>query len=477
VVLAFLGGILGMALAHAFLRALTQLVKLDLPVWMDATIEPRVVAFAMIASAIAGLAASAAPALRITRSENDEALRLAGGRTIGASRHSRLRRALMASELAVSVLLLVLSGLMVQTFVALWQTDLGFRARGLLTFKLALPVYYDEEATRQFQRQLLARLHALPAVTAATCNANLPLARVGQAERETLVLDGQSVADAAGNPYINFQRVCDRYFEVMQIPILRGRALGTTDRSGAVLAAVVSRRAADRLWPGRDPIGQRFRKVGPDAPWIHIVGIADDVRHAAIAAAPAFDIYLSAEQMTDGWMHFAVRTDSAPMSLVNDVRRAVHAINAEQPVGEFQPMEERAMDTAWQQRVAAFLLGVFSVMALVLAAIGIYGVAAYTVGQRTQEFGLRRALGAGSRDLVSTVLREIVGVAALGTASGLVAAAASVRVMKALLYETSPLDPVTFVAAPLTLMLVAILAATVPAVRAARIDPMSALRQ
>jgi putative ABC transport system permease protein len=468
------GGVLGIALAYGFLAVLTQLVKVDLPVWMDPGMELSVILLAAVTSLLAGVVASAAPALRMTT--DVAALRRAGGRAIGGVRHARLRRILLTSELAVSVVLLVMSGLMMQTFLALWQTDLGFRADGLLTFKLALPVYYNDDATRQFQRQLLERLQALPGVTQATCNANLPLARVGDDERDTVLVEGQAPLDAAANPYVNFQRVCDRYFDTMRIPILRGRALTAADRDGTSLVAVVSSRAASRLWPGRDPVGQRFRKLGSTDPWIQVVGVTGDVRHASVASPPGFDIYLSAEQMPDGWMHMVVRTDRAePMSLVQEARAAVRAINPQQPVGEFQTMQERALDTAWQQRVAAFLLGLFSLLALALASVGIYGVTAYSVGQRLEEFGVRRALGAQPRDLLSVVLLETAGVALSGIAIGLGAALAGARIIRTLLYNTGVVDPTTFVAVPLILLTVAMAAAFLPARRAARLDPMRAL--
>jgi predicted permease len=314
-------------------------------------------------------------------------------------------------------------------------------------------------------------------VQGAALNSNLPLAQVAQAERQTLIVEGQDAASSAANPYANYQRVSHGYFEVMDLPVLQGRAFDTRDRDDTQPVAVVSRRLAERFWPGQDPIGKRLRLPNPNAPWLVVVGVAGDVRHESLTAPAGFDIYLSAMQSPQTWNHVVVRVAQGdPMQLADAARAAVWAINPQQPVTEMQPMRERMLDTAWQQRASAFLLAVFAALALALATVGIYGVTAYTVGQRRREFGVRRALGAQQRDLAMVVLREVGRTAAIGLATGLFLALLATRAVRPLLYGVAPFDAVTFAAVGLLLFGVALVASLGPAGRAARTDPVITLR-
>jgi putative ABC transport system permease protein len=475
--LAFVGGALGVVLAHAFLVVLGRLVKLDLPAWMTVELDRRVLLFTLGLSAVGGLVATVLPALRATTTPDADALRSAGSRAIGSARQGRLRRVLLVGEIAVSALLLVGAGLMLQTFRALWQTNVGFTPGGLLTFRVGLPVYYSPERTRQFQDELTTRLGALPGVRGAAVNSNLPLARVAQSDRQTLVVEGQDVSSSAANPYVNYQRVSSGYFDVMGVPILHGRAFDKRHREGAQPVAIVNRRLADRFWPGQDPIGKRLRQPRPNASWLVVVGVAGDVRHESLTASEGFDVYLPAAQSPQTWSHVVVRVaQDDPMLLADAARRAVWAINPQQPVAEMQAMRERMLDTAWQQRASAFLLGVFACLALALATVGIYGVTAYTVGQRMREFGVRRALGAQRIDLALVVLREVGRTAALGLAAGLGLALLAARAVRPLLYGVAPLDALTFTGVALLLLTVALAASLGPASRAARTDPVITLR-
>jgi predicted permease len=384
---------------------------------------------------------------------------------------------LLVGEIAISALLLVGAGLMLQTFRALWQTDVGFTPGGLLTFRLGLPVYYGPERARQFHEELVTRLEALPGVRGAAVNSNLPLAQVAQADRQTLIVEGQDSASSAANPYVNYQRVSNRYFDVMGVPVIQGRVFDARDREGTQPVAVVNRRLAERFWPGQDPIGERLRQPNPNALWLVIIGVAGDVRHESLTASEGFDVYLSATQSPQTWNHVVVRASQGdPMQLADAARRAVWAINPQQPVTEMQSMRERMLDTAWQHRASAFLLGVFASLALALATIGIYGVTAYTVGQRVREFGVRRALGAQRIDLALVVLREVGRTAAIGLAAGLGLALLATRAVRPLLYGVAPFDALTFTVVALLLLSVALVASLAPARRAARTDPAITLR-
>jgi putative ABC transport system permease protein len=263
----------------------------------------------------------------------------------------------------------------------------------------------------------------------------------------------------------------------MGVPVIQGRVFDARDREGTQPVAVVNRRLAERFWPGQDPIGERLRQPNPNAPWLVIIGVAGDVRHESLTASEGFDVYLSATQSPQTWNHVVVRASQGdPMQLADAARRAVWAINPQQPVTEMQSMRERMLDTAWQHRASAFLLGVFASMALALATIGIYGVTAYTVGQRVREFGVRRALGAQRIDLALVVLREVGRTAAIGLAAGLGLALLATRAVRPLLYGVAPFDALTFTVVALLLLSVALVASLAPARRAARTDPAITLR-
>jgi putative ABC transport system permease protein len=475
-ILSIAGGAVGVLLARAFLVTFVGMVRLDLPSWIRAEIDTRVLLFAIVLSVVAGIASALLPALHTTAGADVEALRGAT-RAAGGTRQRRLRRMLLVAEISVAVLLLVSAALMLQTFRALQKSDVGFQPGGLLTFKVALPVYYTAAQQRQFQLDLLGRLEALPGAKGAAVNANLPFANLGQADRQTVIVDGQDPSAVAANPYVNYERVGGRYFDVLGIPIARGRAFGDDDRDGGQMVAIVSDRFARQFWPGQEAVGKRIRRPGPDRRWLVVVGVAGDARHESIAAGAGFDVYLPAAQWPQSWNHFVVRASHGdPMALADGATRAVWAINPQQPVGDVQSMRERMLDTAWQQRASAFLLGVFAVLALTLASVGIYGVTSYVVGQRAREFGVRRALGAQRSDLLRAVLGETGVTAGLGVAIGLVLAGTAAQAIRPLLYGVAALDGLTFVGVPLLLSVVALAASIGPARRAARVDPLTALR-
>jgi predicted permease len=263
----------------------------------------------------------------------------------------------------------------------------------------------------------------------------------------------------------------------MGLPVLRGRGLTAGDRQGATPAAVVSQRLADRLWPGQDPVGKRILRdnLGERVTLV-VVGVAGDVIHERLTSDTGYAVYLSSEQFTDNWTHFIVRTRVDPISLIPAVRDAVWTIDPKQPVFDFQPMQERMLDTVWQHRVAAALFGVFGLLALVLAATGLYGVMTYLVGQRTKEIGIRLALGAAPQRVLRQVIGESMALTAVGLAVGLAGAAALSQTLSGLLFEVSVWDPVTFVIVPTVLLTAAAAAAFVPAWRAARVDPVLALQ-
>jgi predicted permease len=468
------GGLLGVALAHGLLRALVALVKLDLPSWMTVSIDVRVLGFALGISVAAGVLSAIVPALRAA---SHQGLRGHARGGVASADQRRLRNVLIAGEVALSMTLLVGAGLMGRTFVALLNRDTGFTSGSLLTFRMAFPVRTPPAHTRNLQEELLERFEAIPGVEAAALNANLPLARVGQPDHGSVAAEGQSIDAAARNPFVHYQRITPRYFETMGVPILRGRGLSLVDREGGQLSAVVSERLAGRLWPGDDPLGKRLMREGVEGPRsLVVVGVAGDVVHDTLTGEPGYAVYLSSRQFTDGWTHYVVRTRVDPESVIPQIRQAVLAVDPQQPVFDFQTMRARMLDTVWQHRVSTFLFAVFALLAIALAATGIYGVLSYLVSQRKKEIGLRMALGAARHQVIGDVLRESLTVTAVGVAVGALGAAALARGLAALLFGVSAADLPTAVGAPVVLMTVAVAAAFIPAWRAARVDPAMALR-
>lgn len=476
--LAVAGGALGLVFAHGWLFLLTRVVRLDLPAWMTFDLDGRVLAFTFVLSVLTGLLAGLAPATRLpgalAHSLRD------GGRAGGSRGQARLRRALVVAEVGLSLMLLVGAGLMVRTFVALFSTDVGFEPARLLTFRVALPWTYDEDATRHFLAQSLERLASVPGVEAVASGTHLPLSGNERPDRGTLMAEGQGEEERSRNPYVNFQIVSPGYFETLGIPVERGRALGGEDRPDAPYAAVVSRRLAEHLWPGREAVGRRIRRSDNSSErtrWLTVVGVAGDVRSEKPTEPPGHDVYLSSLQYVDGWTYFALRTGGDPMALAASAREAIRAVDPTQPVLDFAPMRQRMLETVWPQRVSGLLFGAFAVLALLLAATGIYGVLSYAVSQRTRETGLHMALGADRTQVLRGVLGEALRLTLVGMAFGLAGALALTRAFSGLVHGISPFDPLTFLAVCLVLVTVGLAAGYFPALRATRVSPMEALRR
>jgi putative ABC transport system permease protein len=375
-------------------------------------------------------------------------------------------------------MLLAGAGLMLRTVWSLLRTDLGFDPRNLLTFQLALPWTYDDEQKTVFHREVLARLEALPGVDAAAFDNDLPLARVGQAERALIQEERQSEDERLKNPYVNVHRVSPGYFDAMRIPILDGRALEDFDRENGERVAVVSESLAEWLWPNESALGKRWKRVleGQESPWLRVVGVASNVRHDAVDAESGYDAYLSSWQFVDGWNHVVLRTTVEPMTLSEDVLRTIWSVDPDQAVFNFQSMESLAAATVWQKRVAALLFGAFGILAVALAASGIYGVVSHRVSARTREIGLRMALGAERREVYREVLGGALRLTLLGIAIGLAAALGLGRFVAHLLHGVSAFDPATLAGASFFLALTALAASFAPARRAASVDPVIALR-
>jgi putative ABC transport system permease protein len=428
-------------------------------------------------SVVTGLFFGVVPALQASRPDLNETLKEGGrGGTSGPGRH-RLRSALAIGEIALALVLLVGAGLMFRSFQRLLSVDPGFHPDHLLTLDVALPETKYPDGARQdlFLRQALERFGALPGVVSAAATTTMPLA--GGVISHSFSIEGGPEQPPSGRPSVRYDCVGGDFFRAMGIQIVQGRGLLDTDVAGGPRVAVISAGMARKYFPGENPIGRRIRIDNDNerAPR-EIVGIVGDVKHSSLDGEAAPHVYEPLAQAPSDWLTFVLRTTVEPMGLATAARQAVLAIDREQPVSEMKTGETLVSDSVAQQHLAMLLLSVFAAVALLLAAVGTYGVVAYSVSQRTHEFGVRMALGAGRREVLGLVVRQGLLLAAAGVAIGLVAAAGATRLLSGLLFGVSPTDPLTYAAVATLLSFVALLACLIPARRATRVDPMIALR-
>ncbi len=476
------GGLLGLGVAWGCVRGLKALIRAELPTWVTIDLDWRVLVFTLAASLLAGLLAGLAPALQASKPDLNELLKEGAKGSQGG--RQRLRKALVVIEIALAMLLLIGAGLLTQSFRRLQQADLGFNPDRLLTMRVALPwrKYNDAqgaERQREFFRQLLDRLAGLPGAASASMTSNLPLSAERQEGKLTFAVEGQSADERQRNPFANDLRVSPNYFQAMGIRLIAGRSLSETDTAATERVVVISQRLAERAFPGGNPIGQRLLlgALFSEAVRATIVGVVSNVKHDAIAGEDGLDLYSSYLQLGDSNMYLLIRTTVPPASLISAATQAVWAGDPEQSTYNIVTMEERIADTIWQRRLAGALFLFFAGLALALAAVGIYGVMAYMVGQRTREIGIRLSLGAEPRDVMRMIFRQGAALLGLGLAIGALAALLGGRLIESLLYGVRSADPAVYLAVSVPLALVALLACWLPARRATRIDPLQALRQ
>jgi putative ABC transport system permease protein len=474
-VLAGTGAAVAVVVAVVTTAALDGLA-LGLPTWMRFDLDASVLVFAAAIAAITALVVGLWPARTGLAADVMARLRQDTRGSAGA-RHRRLREGLVTAEVALSMTLLIGSALLARTFLELGRVDTGLDPENVLTFHVPLPWSYPAAEQVAFQEEAVRRLLELPGVVAAATNANPPLIDVGQPDRVVLEAEGQPEEARLENPYMNVQRVSPGYFDAMRIPLLEGRAFDPTlDRDSTLLTAVVSRRLADRLWPGEPAVGKRLRRPQEGAPWWEVVGVAGDVRFEGLTADGGFDVYLSSLQATDGWVYFLLRAQSDPSGLERAVEETIWGIDPLQPVIDFRTMEDRVAETVGPQRLAAALFGVFAVVAPALAAAGIFAVVSVLVRQRTGEIGVRMALGADGGRIVRRVLADTLVPTLIGVGAGLGGGALVAHGVRGLLYGVSPWDPVSFVLVPAGVVAVALLAALAPAQGAARLSHAQTFR-
>ncbi|HWS52486.1 MAG TPA: ABC transporter permease [Pyrinomonadaceae bacterium] len=477
-VLSALGGALGLALAVWGLKLLLASVPVEFPFWMQFGLDGRVVGFTAVVTLLTGALFGAAPALQASKVDLNETLKEGGRSAAAGAGQGRLRSLLVVVEVALSLVLLVGAGLMMRSFLRLQQVDVGLDPRGVLTMGVSLPSakYPEPEKQSAFFAQLVERLGRLPGVREAGAVSNLPLS--GSRWGRSLTVEGRPVVGVGQAPSINHCVVTPGYFRAMGIPLLAGRDLAETDSKDAPKVTVIDERLAREYWPGESALGKRVRFGPPEAnePWHTVVGVVGEVRHERMDAATRMSVYLPYRQIPLRGMTLAARAEGDPLGLAAAAREQVRALDPDQPVTSVRTMEEVISRAVWQPRLHAILFGVFAAVALALATVGIYGVMSYAVTQRTHEIGVRVALGARPRDILRMVVRQGLALTLVGVAVGAAAAFALTRVMASLLFEVSAADPATFAANVVLLTLVSLLACYVPARRATRVDPITALR-
>ena len=439
-------------------------------------LDERVLAFTLGISLLTGLIFGSVPALQASKPEVNNALK-EGGRasTVG---HHRFRSVLVVCEVALSLVLLIGAGLMIHSFVRLLNVDPGVNTQNVLTLDIGLPrTKYNGPQQVAFFNNLLERVRALPGVQSAGAVYPLPLS--GAEEGMGFAIQGWPPA-APGEAYTAGPGwVTPGYFEVMGIPLLKGRVFTDGDAGESQMVVVINEAMAHKYWPDEEAIGNRvaFNRGSDGQPlWREIVGVVKDVKHIALDSDSKPAMYFSVNQYPSPFMTVVARTTGDPLQLVAAARSEVRAVDKDQPISNVKTMEQLLDNSISTRRFNMLLLSIFAGVALLLAAVGIYGVMSYSVAERTHEIGLRMALGARSRDVLKLVVIQGMVPASIGMAIGLGGALAVTRVMSNLLYEVSTTDWWTFVSVPLILTGVALVACYLPARRAAKVDPMVALR-
>jgi putative ABC transport system permease protein len=471
------GGIAGAALAYALHRGLLALVadRIPVPRLEQVSLDLPMLTMTMAIALATGVLFGFVPAL-ITSSSVDETMR-EGGRHGGGLRSRRILAGLVVAEVALSLVLLVSAGLLIRSFVRLQNIDPGFNPAGVLTASVQTPVvrYATPDQRSGFYANALDRIRALPGVEQAAGITFLPMGRGGGMRTSYWRSDRPQPAPAERTS-TDVRPITPGFFRTMEIAMTAGRDFTGADVRESPRVAIVSESAARRMFPGEDPIGKRIDvNIGTPGTPYEIVGLVKDIRTTSLDVDVYPAVYIPHPQLAAGVMTFVVRTSAPPRSLANGVAAVVRELDPELPLAGVQPLDEVVASTIARPRVIMTLLVAFAMMAMLLAAVGVYGVMAYSVGQRTQEIGVRLAMGATPGMVFRMVIRQAFTLTAMGVVVGLVASAGAMRVLQALLYNTEPRDPATFALAAIVLMAVAMLASYVPARRGTRIALAEAL--
>jgi predicted permease len=482
VVVAAVGAVLGLGLGYWGLQALLAANPQSIPRASEITLDPAVLAFTLGVAVVTGVVFGLAPLLHVGDRAVTAAIREGGGRTATTGGRNRVRRGLVVAEVALAVMLVIGAGLLIKSFRNLTSVDAGFDPANRVTFGIVLPqaAYPDSQKRVQFFANLSRKLDAIPGVDGVAAMQGLPPSRPVNANGTKF--EGHQPGPAAPPENVDYyQTTTVGYFAVMGIPIRDGRAFDATDATGAPVV-MVNETLAKRYWPNGSALGRRVRPSGPNTPWFTVIGVAKDVKQGGLDANVGTELYFAYEQLprTLGFAPFAMnvvlRSSRSIEALAPAIRRVVAEMDPALPIVQLRTMEEVAAASVTRQRFLSLLLGIAAIVALTLAAIGTYGVLAYMVTERQREIGIRRALGAGSGQIVRLVLAEGLGIAIIGIALGVGGAIGLSRVLQSLLYGVSPSDSATYGTVAAVIGVVALAACLVPVRRAMRVDPLETIR-
>jgi predicted permease len=477
VVLATLGGIGGLGVGFLGVRALLALSAQQAPGTAEASIQPAVLVFTMALAIVTGLIFGLIPAVVVLRGNTASLLKEDSARGSAGRGTGFMRSSLVVIETAFALMLLVGAGLLVKSFLALQRVDPGFSTENVLTAQISLPAsrYPDAAARRAFWMRLVEKARALPGVTAAGLTSNVPFN--GSVSSGSYSIVGYTPGPSEAAPHGRQEVVGGDYFAAMKIPLLEGRFFNDGDTADSQPVVVVDQYLVKKYFSTRSAIGQQIQRGGPDSPRMTIIGVAGTINSIDLGQPVMKErVYRPAMQQPPGGMAMVLKTALDPQSIVGQVRAAVQAIDPEQPIADVRTMEQWVSRSLEQRRTPTVLLALFGSVALVLSAIGIYGVLAFGVAQRVREFGIRQALGADRSSILTLVLKQGLVTAGVGIALGLLGAWGLARFMRTMMFGVTPHDPAVFAGVTLLLLLVSIAACYVPARRATRVDPIVALR-
>jgi putative ABC transport system permease protein len=477
VLLALIGGVAGTLLAIWGVALLRALGSTTVPRVADANLDVRVLLVTLGVSVVTGILFGLIPALSTLKPELTEALKEGGRGSTSGVRRNRVRNILVIAEIALALVLLVASGLLLKSFVRLQNVDPGFEPRNVLTMEVSLPVakYPRGKPVSDFYAELLRRIESMPGVEAAGLTSILPLS--GNNSDSSFAIEGRDPQQSV-YPDEEIRSITSNYFKTLKVPLLSGRFFDDRDGADASQTTIVNRTFAQKWFPNEDAIGKRitFSDVRkPDIKWITIVGVVGDMRHRGLDVEPKPEYYSPHPQNAYRGMILAVRSAQDPRTLTSAIRSELRRLDPELPAANVRTLEDVASESIAPRRLSVTLLGVFAVMALILASVGIYGVMSFLVVQRTHEIGVRMALGAQRADVLRLVIGRAAKLVAIGTATGLLLGIFGSRALQAMLYNVGAFDLATFAGVTVALCVVSLLASYIPALRATRADPMIAL--
>lgn len=475
-VIALFAGGFGLFLAYCLLKLIVRLIPSEeLPGYLnsfapDATIIIYLLTISVVTAVLFGLV----PALRIIKPNLTATLKDTGRSSTGGAKRQRLRSVLVISEVALSLMLLIAAGLMVQSFQRMQRVDFGFDPAQTMTAEFALPeARYKEPATRMaFYQQLMERVHNLPGVQAVGGGTRLP---IGDWLKITFYAEGQSPEEQKSNPVVDIQSITGDYFQSVGVNVIKGRAFTPQDAATAPPVIVVNEKVARRFWPDQDPIGKRVKFAQAQANWMTVVGVVNNTHRGVFNSNSTLEVYTPYAQRTRGDMVMFVRAGSDPSVMAASVRNQLSSVDQDLAV-TFRTIKQASDQSLWDKRFLSSLFSLFAIIAVVLAAIGIYGTIAYSVTQRTHEIGIRMALGARDTTVLNLIMRQGTVLTLIGVILGIGGAFALTRVISSLLFGVGTNDPLTFTGAALLLSIITLLATLIPAFSATRIEPSTALR-